>query len=205
MNETTPDVVEELIERARQGDRVARDALLERYRGSLNRMVASRLDRRLASRVDASDVVQETLMVAARQMDDYLRDRPISFLGWLRQLAADRVVDSHRHHLGSQRRSVHRESQAPEYDDQSMGVLVRRLIGNDTSPSNHLARQERIERVTVALAALKPNDRDVLAMHFLEHLSATEIAEALGIQEKAVRSRIFKALDRFRRQMEAHS
>ncbi len=59
MNETTPDV-QELIERARQGDDAARDALLERYRDKLNRMVSMRLDRRMAARVDASDVVQET-------------------------------------------------------------------------------------------------------------------------------------------------
>ena len=62
---------------------------------------------------------------------------------------------------------------------------------------------ERIERVTRALEALEPVDRDVLAMRYLEQLGAMEIAEALGIREGAVKSRIFRALDRLRRQMEA--
>ena len=146
MNDTTPDVVEELIERARQGDDVARDALLQRYRDKLNRMVALRLDRRLASRVDPSDVVQETLAVAARKLDEYLRDRPLPFLGWLRHLAERSSFDTHRHHLLSQRRSVQRESRTPEFqDDASMAILVRRLVANDTSPSNRLqaARTDR--------------------------------------------------------------
>ena len=66
-----------MIDRAGRGDEDARHKLLERYRDYLRRMVAVRLDRRVAARVDASDVVQETLVEAARRLDDYLRDRPL--------------------------------------------------------------------------------------------------------------------------------
>src|SRR3954447_17591458 len=74
----------ELIDCAHRGDEAARQQLLERYRDYLRRMVAVRLDRRPAARVDASDVVQETLVEAARRLDDYLRERPIPFYGWVR-------------------------------------------------------------------------------------------------------------------------
>ncbi|MHC5543202.1 ECF-type sigma factor, partial [Singulisphaera rosea] len=74
MTEKTRDLPD-LIDDAARGDIEARQALLERYRDNLRRMVAARLDRRLASRIDPSDVVQETLVDAARRMDDYLRDR----------------------------------------------------------------------------------------------------------------------------------
>ena len=94
-------MTESLIDQARQGDGAARLSLLERYRDYLRRMVAVRLDRRLAPRVDASDVVQETLALASRRMDDYLRDQPLPFLGWLRQLAAESIKDTHRRHIGS--------------------------------------------------------------------------------------------------------
>ena len=70
-------------------------------------MVAVRLDRRVAARVDASDVVQETLVEAARRLDDYLRERPIPFYGWLRQLAGERIVDAHRRHVTTQRQERH--------------------------------------------------------------------------------------------------
>jgi RNA polymerase sigma-70 factor, ECF subfamily len=62
------------------GDEAFRRDLLERYRDILRRMVAARLDRRLASRLDPSDVVQETLAHAARELDKFLRGRSLPFI-----------------------------------------------------------------------------------------------------------------------------
>lgn len=194
---------ERLIRRAGDGDEAARRELLERYRDNLRRMVAARLDRRLASRVDPSDVVQETLADAARRMDDYLRDRPLPFFGWLRQLAGERVIDAHRRHVVSQRRSITRESRSPELSDESAATLGRTLLANDTSPSNRLLRQERLDEVMAALEALSPRDREVLVMRHLEQLGTAEIAEALGITEGAVESRLLRALIRLRGRLEA--
>ena len=70
---------------------MARRDLLEHYRDYLRRMVAARLDRRLAPRIDASDVVQETLADAAHRLDEYLSDPPLPFFGWLRVLAGEHV------------------------------------------------------------------------------------------------------------------
>jgi len=204
MTETTRGL-EELLDQADQGNAIARQALLERYRGNLRRMVASRLDRRLASRVDPSDVVQETLADAARRMDEYFQDRPIPFFGWLRQLAGDRVVDTHRRHIFSQRRSINREDRGLELPDASANELVRRLTATDTSPSNRLSRQERREQVMAALSALSSRDREVLVMRYLEQLSAAEIAEALGITEGAVKARLLRALIHMRGRLEADS
>src|SRR5690242_12221431 len=64
-----------LLEKVSQGDHVARDQLLARHRARLRKMVALRMDRRLARRVDPSDVVQEALAEAARRLPDYLRKR----------------------------------------------------------------------------------------------------------------------------------
>ena len=58
--------------------------LLERYRGYLCRTVASRLDRRSASRLGPSDIVQESLAEAAGRMDDCLYDHAFTFFGELR-------------------------------------------------------------------------------------------------------------------------
>ena len=74
--------------------------------------------------IDPSDVVQEALTEAAQRMDEFLRDRPLPLLGWLRQLAGERVIQTHRHHLFAQRRSVARESLALEIPDASAVELV---------------------------------------------------------------------------------
>ena len=196
-------LTESLLDRAGHGDADARRELLDRYRDHLRRVVAARLDHRLAKRIDASDVVQETLVDAARRMDDYLRDRSIPFFGWLRVLAADRISAAHRCHLETQRRSVMRESPFPELSDVSAGVLCRQLMAHDTSPSNRLLREERRELVMAALAELSPRDREVLVMRHFEKLNTAEIAEALGIAEAGVKARLHRALLRIRRRMEA--
>lgn len=194
-------VTNDLVDRARLGEATARQDLLERYRDYLRRMVAVRLDRRVAARVDVSDVVQETLVEASRRLDDYLRERPIPFYGWLRQLAGERVIDAHRRHLGSRKRSVTHEQRDAFVSDASTDALVQKLFTDDTSPSNHLMRAERHERLRSALAELSRKDREVLVMRHLERLSTAEIAAMLELSETAVKSRLFRALIRMRELM----
>jgi RNA polymerase sigma-70 factor (ECF subfamily) len=201
MTETTK-AVSELLERAVHGDDAARQQLLEQHREHLRRLIASRLDRRLTSRIDPSDVVQETLADAAKRLDDYLRERPLPFLGWLRQLAGERLIDTHRRHIFSQRRSVNRENRVTDDASNLPAALIRRFLASDTSPSNRLSRQERRDQVRTALAALSERDREVLVMRYLEQASAAEIADVLGVTESAVKSRLLRALIRMRGQLE---
>ena len=79
---TAPDT-DQLLERSAAGDSGARDQLLGRHRDRLRRMVDARLDRRLAARLDPSDVVQDVLLEAAHRLPDYLKDRPMPFYPWL--------------------------------------------------------------------------------------------------------------------------
>jgi RNA polymerase sigma-70 factor (ECF subfamily) len=67
------------------------------------------LDRRLAARIDPSDVVQEALADADRELAEYLGSRSMPFYAWLRRFAWDRLVEVHRRHVSAGRRSVDRE------------------------------------------------------------------------------------------------
>ena len=75
---------ETLIRRAGEGDASAIPRLLTRHQPRLRRMIAIRLDPRLAARVDPSDVVQEALADAARRLPDYVRQPSHPFYPWLR-------------------------------------------------------------------------------------------------------------------------
>src|SRR5262245_35647023 len=90
---------DQLLEQARRGDAGARQQLLVRYRQRLRQLIALRMDRRLAARLDPSDVVQETLAEAVQQLSDYLRRGSVPFYPWLRQLALDRLAELHRRHI----------------------------------------------------------------------------------------------------------
>src|SRR5450755_3859141 len=102
MTATGPDT-DLLLDRAASGDGTARQQLFDRHRRHLRRMVSLRLDRRLASRVDPSDVVQEALADAAKKFAAYLRDRPLPFYPWLRRLAWERLVKLHAQHTAGKR------------------------------------------------------------------------------------------------------
>jgi RNA polymerase sigma-70 factor (ECF subfamily) len=195
-------VTEELVQRAGRGDLGAQAELLERYRARLRRMVAIRLDKRLAARTDPSDVVQETLHVAHRRMPEYFADPRVPFYPWLRRIAADRLADVYRQHVGAEKRSVLREhAWMPELNDDSVAELTNSIVTNSESPSERAIEGERQFRVRAALLELKPADREILALRYLEQLEVPEIAVVLEISPTAVTSRHLRALQRLRRLM----
>ncbi len=199
MTAHAPDT-EELLQAAGGGDAAAREQLLARHRDRLRRMVAVRIDARLAARIDPSDVVQEALIEADRKLDDYMRERPVPFYPWLRRLAWERLVKLHERHVQARKRSVLREEPGIlALPEDSAVLLAHRLAGNGTSPSHDLVRKELQERARVALARLAVADREVLVLRYLEQLPTAEIAAVLGIGESAVKMRHRRALDRLSR------
>jgi len=190
---------EQLLQRAGDGNRAACGELLERHRPRLQRMIELRIDRRLAARVDASDVVQDTLADAFRELPEFLRDRPLPFYTWLRQLAWDRLIELHRRHVRAEKRSVTREERwEPVLSDESALVLAERLVGRASSPSARLRREEACSRVRSALTRLAESDREVLLLRHLEQLALAEIAAVLGLSEATVGKRHLRALERLR-------
>jgi RNA polymerase sigma-70 factor (ECF subfamily) len=179
--------------------------LLERHRDRLRRMIAVRLDSRLARVVDPSDVVQEALTDASRKLEGYLRDRPLPFYPWLRRLAAERIIQLHRHHLGTQKRSVTREERLDfALPDDSASRLASRLVSSGTSPSQQVLRDEQAQRLREVLDRLSASDREVLVMCYLEELNFNEIAMALGISVNTAKVRHFRAMQRVRKLLEGH-
>jgi RNA polymerase sigma-70 factor (ECF subfamily) len=183
-----------LLNQAEAGDHGASGRLLEHYRARLRTIAASRLDRRMAARVDPSDVAQESLVEAARRLDPYLRDRPLPFYPWLCQIVREKLIDARRRHLHAASRSIGRE----EMTHRISGIEA---ISPDTSPSGRAVRDEGHARVHSALSRLSERDRQVLMMRHFEGLSASQAAEALDLSEEAAKSRHRRALERLRDQL----
>lgn len=194
---------DQLIQHAGAGDAQALEQLLVRHRARLRQMVAIRLDRRVAARVDPSDIVQDASIAAAAQIASYARCRPLPFYPWLRALAANCVADVHRRHIGAVKRSVVRESENLEaLPEESAVQLVDRLADSFTEGSERVLREERRDRVRQVLHALSPTDQEVLVLRFLEQLSTRDAAAVLGIKEGAFMKRQLRALRRLRDRMD---
>ena len=191
-----------LVARAASGDTAARADLLERHRDRLRRMVDVRMDRRLAARFDASDVVQEACTEAMRQFDRYLQGRDVPFYTWLRQVAWQRLLQLQREHLQAQKRSVRRENQPLEHalPDESVFQLAE-IIANQTSPSQGAIRNESLRRVKTAMDQLKSKDREILVLRHLEQLSVEETADVLGMTPGNVKVRHFRAIQQLQQEL----
>jgi RNA polymerase sigma-70 factor (ECF subfamily) len=190
---------DQLLERVRDGSLRAREQLLARHRERLRKMVAFHMDRRLAARVDPSDIVQEALADADRKLDEYVRNPPLPFYPWLRQIAWDRLIDMRRRHVRATKRSVGREeADFFALPDESAVLLANRLFALGSTPSQHVLRVELRGRVQAALALLAERDREILVLRHLEQLSTAEIMAILNLGSAAVKSRHLRALQRLR-------
>jgi len=191
---------EQLLLRAAQGETAALDELLRLHRDRLKQMVHVQLDARLQARIDPSDVVQEAMIEAARRFRDYLQDRPLPFYPWLRQIAIDRIARVHRNHLRIARRNIQRETALePLLPDDSLQQLAGCVLHHCSDPARRLFRKETGEQIREALGRLAKDDREVLVLRFLEHLSAAEAAAVLGVSVPALRMRQLRALQRFQK------
>jgi RNA polymerase sigma-70 factor, ECF subfamily len=189
-----------LIERLRGGERQALTDLFQRHRDRLRLLIELRMDARLQSRFDASDVLQDAFLDAAARLDGYLQRPDLPAFLWLRLVVGERLAIYHRRHLGTKMRSAGQEVSL--YRDPlpraSSAALASMLLGRLTSPSHAAIRAERVLRVQEALNALDPLDREVVALRHFEMLSRAETALVLGITEEAGAKRYIRALKRLK-------
>jgi RNA polymerase sigma-70 factor (ECF subfamily) len=192
--------VEELVIQAAAGDPGSWSELMTRYRSRLRRMVSFRMDSRLQSRVDPSDVVQDVCFEAWQCLGSYVSQPRTSFFLWLRSVAGHKLGDLHRHHLGAQMRDAKREVSLWQgsLPVATSAALAAQLLGNFTRPSEAAIRAERKVQLQTALNAMDPIDREVLALRHFEQLTVSEAAAVLGIKEKAAGMRYTRALRRLK-------
>ncbi len=173
--------------------------LIDRHRGRLRLMVQLRLDRRVQARVDASDVLQEAFLDAAERYEDYQASPTMPPFLWLRFLVGQRLLLAHRKHLGVKARAAAREVSlfrgTPEANSES---LAAQLLGRWSSPSHAAMRAELQLRLQEILNSMDDIDREVLALRHFEQLSNVEVAQVLGLQERAASKRYVTALRRLK-------
>ncbi|MEN1678485.1 MAG: sigma-70 family RNA polymerase sigma factor [Planctomycetota bacterium] len=197
----------ELAQRIAAGDSNALGEAFALHNDRLRRGVLFRMDPRLRGRVDADDVLQEAYLQAADRVDHFAKRREesgeegaMSLFVWLRLLAAQALVDAHRRHLGAKMRDAGREvalGGAPSPVATSVS-LAGCLLGKLTSPSQAAMRAELETKLQDALAGMSDLDQEVIALRHFEHLTNSEVAEALAIESKAASIRYVRAVKRLK-------
>ena len=189
-----------LARRLRDGDEDALAHAFSLHRERLWRMVNFRLASALQGRVDPDDVLQEAYLAAAQRLGHFDGDSPTSAFIWLRMIVNQTLIDLHRRHVGAQMRSADREVpiKVGGHTPTTATSMAIQLVGHRTSPSQAVARAELLTQVERAIGEMEPIDQEVLALRHFEELANSEVADALGIQQKTASIRYFRALRRLK-------
>jgi RNA polymerase sigma-70 factor (ECF subfamily) len=167
-----------LVDAARGGDRQALEQLLAQHQARVYRFGK----RMCGDDEDAQDVLQETLIAAARTLPEFRGASSVST--WLYSIARSFCIKKRR---TSKFAPVHVES-LEEHAEHAAG-----LPDPGRSPEEDLAGRELRATLDAAIAELEPMYREVLVLRDVEGLSAPEVGEALGLTVEAVKSRLHRA------------
>lgn len=199
MTDAGEDRLRELIDQAADGDESALAKIFDMYRDRLRRMITMRLNPRLRSRLNPSDVLQESFFDVRRRFSEYAENRKFSVYFWLRNIASNRLNKLHRHHLGAQLRDARREiSFDADLTSVSNVYLASQLASSSTSVGQQLVQVEVQNRLEKALAEMELKDREVIALRHFEELSTEETAGILGLTRSGVLKRYTRALRKLR-------
>jgi RNA polymerase sigma-70 factor (ECF subfamily) len=171
---------ERLLRLAQGGDAGALGALLELYRNYLALLARLQLGRRLRSKVDPGDLVQETFLEAYRDFAHFRGGSEGEFVSWLRQVLARNLANLLRRYFGTRRRDVRLEQELAGAMDASSRVLEGGLVAPSSTPSHQAARREQAVLLADALGRLPADYREVIILRHLEGLSFPELANRLG-------------------------
>ena len=175
---------------------------LERCREYLRMLARLQLDPRLHGKLDASDVVQQTLLSAHENRGQFRGRSEAEFLGWLRQILANHMAGAVRR-FGAGLRNINRERSLEAGLENSSARLDSWLAADHSSPSQRAMRHEMHLRLADALAQLPDDQRAAVELHHLKGLSVADAAEAMGRTKMAVVGLLFRGLKKLRRLMES--
>jgi RNA polymerase sigma-70 factor (ECF subfamily) len=158
---------------------------LNENRSYLRFLVRAQLDQRVQQRVDASDVVQETLLEAHRSLEEFKGESESDLTAWLRRILARRLAHAFRDHT-RQRRDVRRELSLEARLDASSCRLQQFVACDSASPSQNAASAERLRELADAMELLTPQQREAIILHYFQAQTVPQIATAMQKSEAAI-------------------
>ena len=168
---------QQLVKKAKKGDRDAFDALMLRYQHKIIVLV----NRYIRDPNEALDVTQEVFIKALRALPKFRGDS--TFYTWLYRIAINTAKN---HLLAKGRKSVENVMELDEIES-------KEKLKEISTPERLLIGDELIKIISSAMNSLPEDLRMVIILREIEGLSYDEIAEQMDCPVGTVRSRIFRA------------
>lgn len=177
----------ELVIKARDGDRLAVEALLQRCLPELKRWAHGRLPAAARGNLDTGDLVQETVLHVLRRLDHFEPRHVGAMQAYLHQSVINRIRDE-----------VRKVTRRP-----APGELPVDLTADDTSPLETTVRNEAYRRYRAALQELSSRDKTFIVARIEAQWSVPEIARHFGIKSvDAARMAVSRAVKRLVKTLE---
>jgi len=166
---------------ARRGDKNAFESLVR----SVQRPVYGLCVRLLANEAEASEVAQEAFLRAFQNLGRYDAERPFDL--WVLAIARNLCLDILRRRTRLQTQDV---------DDMKDALPS----GAPTQEEGAIAHQER-RSLEAAVGTLPADDREVLALYYVQKRTTKQIAEVMGVAPGTIMARLFRAREKLRKVM----
>lgn len=166
----------ELAALALGGQERAFREFLRRYRAVVYRLIRNNV----RDGDEALDLTQETFVAAFAALRRYDPERPFKL--WIARIALNKCRD------WARRRAVRQFFTRAAPIDEAFGVA-----SDDASPEAEAGDRAELARVSMAISRLPTKLREVLVLRAVEGMSQAEAAEALGVTEKTIETRLYRA------------
>lgn len=174
-----------LLRAAREGSGEALGDLLDRYGERLLALIRARLGRKLRREVESRDVLQETLLDAFRDLEQFEGSGSATFMGWMAGIAVNKIRYQARHFRRMARDQQLRKSWYSGFDP------AARQLHTQVSRIQLGRRARRLEQV---LDGLSEEHREVILLRHYEELRFRDIGERMGRSEDAARMLLARAM-----------
>ncbi len=171
-----------LVKKAQSGDQQAFQELMSQSRERLRTVIQMRLGKGLRLRLEADDLLQDTTIRALEAIHRFVWQGEGSFERWLQGVAENVILEACR-----------RCGRNPKFG------VVEDIPVRDISPSKHMRRSERFERLQEAMRELPADYREVILLARIEGLKVQEIADRMGRTVSSVKNLLLRAMRRLRR------
>jgi RNA polymerase sigma-70 factor, ECF subfamily len=173
---------------------------LGRFRPYLLMLARMQFEEVLQAKLDASDVVQQTLLEAHLSLAQFRGQSDAEMAGWLRQILARNLSDELRKFRRG-KRDIQREVSLQAALAESTMRLERWLAIEEGSPSDRAMANEQLLRLAEAILQLPEDQRRAVELHKLQGHSSAVVAERMGKTEVAVAGLLRRGLKKLRELM----
>ena len=189
-----PSELLDLLRQARSGDESARDELFAKCRTYIGVVARAQVESWIQSKVDASDLVQQTMLEAYQGFDNFRGTSEQEWLAWLRRILQHNATDFIRQYGCTEKRQAKRERPLAGPVDDSLQRAIFEPNDPGLSPSKLVMQHEREIEVAEAVSQLPDDYQEVIMLRNLQRLPFDDVADRMGRSRPAVQMLWMRAL-----------